>query len=289
MTTEQFGAANIGKRTSKNGAGCGDHGALRALMVRAAASAAGGPRSDLWSAIRDGALIVVDSFSTSERAYLGLRWKIPSTSSLRLRHWDILERILLGESQKAIGLELELAASTVAMRSKAALRAIGVTSRVSAVPPLLNMLAHASVRRVAPLYDEVEVVHEGVRYCVLNMTLASSALAARLSPAEQKVALMRIEGRTLAEIATSRQTSQRTVANQLGAAFRRLGVSGRSSLVQYFLLAPTRRPARTSPANVPFDGADPSMVRDLTIPPAVHELAVGPLHLPDGEIADTET
>jgi DNA-binding CsgD family transcriptional regulator len=239
MTTEQVGGSHIEEHPSENGSADHPDLELRALVVEAAATSdTSGRALDLWAAIRAGGLIVVDSFSTLERAYLVVQWKATATPSLRLRHWEILERILLGESQKSIGVELDLAASTVATSSKSALRAIGVTSRVSRVPPLLSMLAHASVRRVTPPYHETQVERDGVRYCVLSMALRSSVLAARLSPAEQKVALMRIEGRSLAEIATSRHTSPRTVANQLGTAFRRLGISGRSSLVQYFLLTP---------------------------------------------------
>jgi DNA-binding NarL/FixJ family response regulator len=188
-----------------------------------------------WPQLRAGVISVADSFSTEERAYLVLHQRGTGTR-LSARHWDILERILLGQSQKVIAFEFGVAVSTIAGKAKLALQATGVQARVSGVQPLLCLLAHASLTRL-PM-DAVrasQFEHEGVRYDVLSMAMRSSTLMRRLPPAEQSVVLMRLEGRSLADIATCRHTSQRTVANQLGAAFRRLGLSGRSSLVEYFL------------------------------------------------------
>jgi hypothetical protein len=47
-----------------------------------------------------------------------------------------------------------------------------------------------------------------------------------------------LEGRNYLEIAKKRGTSTRTVANQLAAAFRRLGVSGRASLLNHIVSSP---------------------------------------------------
>jgi DNA-binding CsgD family transcriptional regulator len=146
--------------------------------------------------------------------------------------------MLLGDSQKVIAIDLDLAPSTVAAIMKGALRSIGVTARASCVPPLLCVLAHVAVKKQAPPFREADFGYNERFYRVLSMALKCSALAERLSPAEETVARMRIEGRSLAEIATCRNTSRRTVANQLATASRRLGISGRSSLIQYFLSTP---------------------------------------------------
>ena len=58
-------------------------------------------------------------------------------------------------------------------------------------------------------------------------------LAPVWSPAEFAVVRGLLEGRNYLEIAKTRGTSTRTVANQLAAAFRRLGVSGRGSLLNH--------------------------------------------------------
>ncbi len=52
-----------------------------------------------------------------------------------------------------------------------------------------------------------------------------------LSAAEREVALAVIEGRSNAEIAAARRTSVRTVANQIVAVYRKLGVHSRPELV----------------------------------------------------------
>ena len=54
-----------------------------------------------------------------------------------------------------------------------------------------------------------------------------------LPPAVREVVQLHAEGRTHAEIAAQRSTSKRTVANQLSAAFQKLGVSGRPGLLEY--------------------------------------------------------
>jgi DNA-binding NarL/FixJ family response regulator len=216
-------------------------GELRAMFLdQDAQRGAARDCSDVWPRIRAGEFVVVDSFSTSERAYLALGHTAgdADVQRIRPRQWEILERILLGQVQKVVALELDAAASTIATSSKATLRAIGIKARVSNVPPLLSMLVHAAYQQLpGGVVRKTVLEHGAVHYCVLSIPLKTPALAERLSPAEHVVALMRIEGHSLAEIATVRRTSSRTVANQLSMAFRRLGISGRSGLVEYFVHA----------------------------------------------------
>jgi DNA-binding CsgD family transcriptional regulator len=67
---------------------------------------------------------------------------------------------------------------------------------------------------------------------VLSFSLAASP-AASLTPAESAVAAHLLEGRTNAEIARLRRTSARTVANQVGSVYRKLGVTSRLELVVF--------------------------------------------------------
>lgn len=55
---------------------------------------------------------------------------------------------------------------------------------------------------------------------------------AALRPSEQEVARGLISGRSNAEIAAQRGTSQRTIANQVAAIFRTYGVSSRAGLAR---------------------------------------------------------
>ena len=65
---------------------------------------------------------------------------------------------------------------------------------------------------------------------VVSFELPGKRLKAGLTTVEAEVLRMTVEGMSHAEIANGRGTSRRTVANQLGAIFRKLGVSGRSAL-----------------------------------------------------------
>lgn len=60
-----------------------------------------------------------------------------------------------------------------------------------------------------------------------------------LSPAEEAVAALALDGLSNAEIARARGSAERTVANQLAAAYRKLGIGSRLEL---FALAARRSP-----------------------------------------------
>jgi DNA-binding CsgD family transcriptional regulator len=60
---------------------------------------------------------------------------------------------------------------------------------------------------------------------------ASPALPAALTPGERDIVTRLIEGASNREIARSRGTSERTVANQLKRIYRKLGVFSRAELV----------------------------------------------------------
>lgn len=57
----------------------------------------------------------------------------------------------------------------------------------------------------------------------------------RLSKAEAEIALLLLKGLSLKEIATLRETSERTVREQARAVYRKAGLAGRSELSAFFL------------------------------------------------------
>ena len=65
-----------------------------------------------------------------------------------------------------------------------------------------------------------------------------SRLSARLSRAEREVVQLVVRGASNAEVAAARQTSVRTVANQLRAAYEKLGVDSRRTLTALVLRGP---------------------------------------------------
>lgn len=69
------------------------------------------------------------------------------------------------------------------------------------------------------------------RFAVLSFPRGAPPEDAGLTHAEMEVTLAMLAGRSNAEIAQARNTSPRTVANQVASIFRKLGVQSRSDLV----------------------------------------------------------
>ncbi len=63
---------------------------------------------------------------------------------------------------------------------------------------------------------------------ILSFPLPTVSMPAVLTPAERLVALDLLDGKSNPEIARARGTSARTIANQVAAIFRKLGVASRS-------------------------------------------------------------
>jgi DNA-binding CsgD family transcriptional regulator len=77
---------------------------------------------------------------------------------------------------------------------------------------------------------------------IVVMSFAVGEQGKGLTPAESEVIAQILKGRTNAQIAALRDASERTVANQIANAFRKLGVTSRLELVALApLLGPTRR------------------------------------------------
>jgi DNA-binding CsgD family transcriptional regulator len=68
------------------------------------------------------------------------------------------------------------------------------------------------------------------RYVVLSYPLPGASPTSALTSAEREVLALMLAGASNAGIARQRDTAVRTVANQVAAIFRKLGVSSRSQL-----------------------------------------------------------
>jgi DNA-binding CsgD family transcriptional regulator len=72
---------------------------------------------------------------------------------------------------------------------------------------------------------------EGAQYKLIAYPIRRPAALAALTAAELDVAEAVIEGASTREIATRRRVSERTIANQLGQIYRKLGLCSRHELV----------------------------------------------------------
>ncbi len=207
---------------------------LRTLVMRADGVPATIQRSaELWFGLVRGELEVAGRFMTSDREYLVLGERPDRQTPLCGRKLDILQSVLVGVSRKVVSFDFEISPSTVALALSAALRDLGLDCSPGRIPPLLVVLARAArgdrVRSVVTIAD---IEHGGLRYHVVARDV-DSPLFEVLAPAQRAVLRQLIQGSTYADIAARRRTSSRTVANQVAAACRRLGVSGRFDLVQF--------------------------------------------------------
>jgi DNA-binding CsgD family transcriptional regulator len=82
---------------------------------------------------------------------------------------------------------------------------------------------------------------------VLPAGPAAPAPDASLTAAEREVASLAVAGCSHAEIAARRGTSKRTVANQLGALYRKLRLASRNELINWWV-AHEEPPAPSPPA-----------------------------------------
>jgi DNA-binding CsgD family transcriptional regulator len=176
---------------------------------------------------------------------------------LRSRDVDILEQALLCGVRKHVAVEAGLSCSSIAVILQSCFVFMGLQCLPSRIPGLLVAAAHARRHADAPLHSPLRGRADR-QFSLQTITVPrpDTALAAWLAPAEHAVITQLIEGHCYAEIAESRHTSIRTVANQVASGFRRLGVSGRAELL--CLLArwgldapqpPVRRPASVAPTS----------------------------------------
>ncbi len=212
--------------------------ALRARAVAADASST--RKADLagvWGELVLGHWLVVEMFFAADRSFLvikdvrSLARKGVVQGGLRRRQLALLEPVLLGKTQKAVALEAGLCVSSVSTGLKSALGVLGITCPASRVPPVIVALVSAARSSTRASGRESVITDGGQRYRVISIERPDLALSSLLSRSEYDAIRRLVEGKHHDEIAEERRASPRTVANQIGSAFRKLGVSGRSELL----------------------------------------------------------
>ena len=151
---------------------------------------------------------------------------------LPARDIRILERSLLEGVRKSVAADFGLCPSSVAEILRRCFAFMGLSCWPSRIPLLLVMAAHAKAASSTPRAEKL-LLSQNQQFLrqSISATRPDNELSAWLSPAEFAVIRLLIEGRSYVEVARMRQTSRRTVANQLASAFHRLGISGRAELL----------------------------------------------------------
>jgi len=170
-----------------------------------------------------------------------------ATVRLSRRELTVLAAAEGGVANKFVAIEQSLACSTVSESLQTALAKLGFASRAE----FLKVMACLRVNARDP---ELVFEHQRQRarlvgdaqLCWLFLPVEALGLDPRLTQAERQIVAGVLNGRTNAAIATARRTSCRTVANQLAAIYRKLGVSSR-----WELAARVGRTSTPAPSAVP--------------------------------------
>lgn len=189
---------------------------------------------DVWLNLTHGVWEIIDAPCDETNCYLVIRQLAARRDPVKAKQCRILEGVLRGDCPKRLAIDLGVACSTITTSAKVALTKMGVNCLPSRVPLPVVVVARASDdHERTSMGSIVSFIHRGELYNVIAVNRPDRHLSRYLPPAEVEVVRARIEGLSHERIARVRHTSERTVANQLASASRRLGVSGRLDIIGY--------------------------------------------------------
>lgn len=216
------------------------------LARRVASAPASADRcSALWSDLVSGKQEIVQASAQHGTSILILRARAKPARPLGVRAQEVLVRTFLGERRKVVAYDMGVSVSMLALSLKTSLASLGLAGKPSYVSSALVMMVHGARGLGAPVGTFIgDGDHEGHRLTVVTQVLDDSVLRG-LSPSQRAVMSLVASGCSCGNIAARRGRSSRTVINQIAAASRRLGVSGRFDLLRYYAMGtPPRRASR---------------------------------------------
>lgn len=167
---------------------------------------------------------IFDRFEAESRRFLVLRRNEPrlgESRGLSIRETCVAELLGLGRSEKEITYLIALSPAAVSRCTQQIRAKLGLETR----PEVAGLFSPAGIARRLR-----EVVLDSERFAIGSAPVLEARSAVRLSGSERIVARAACRGVPSAAIAAERGTSARTVDNQLGAIYRKLGVHSRSEL-----------------------------------------------------------
>jgi DNA-binding NarL/FixJ family response regulator len=188
----------------------------------------------VWQDVLEGRLTIYSEGAGPRGRYVLCRSVEGATLESLLSRVEtaVLVRVLGGEQQKAVALELGMACSTASKWYTSALGKLHLD--VGPIPMPLIVAAQAWAAGTSPAVGarRATVDYQGTEFVLVSLPCADAQREPLLTPAEREVAQLLIEGRSRWEIAAHRSTSSQTVACQLRGIFGKLRVSGRCSLIK---------------------------------------------------------
>jgi DNA-binding NarL/FixJ family response regulator len=185
----------------------------------------------VWSGLISGRFSVVSTSTTSESVTLRVQQRPVARAHSRAA--QIFDAASCGELQKAVAIDLGLAPSSVAAMLRQVTRGMGLSCKFSRLPLAIPLLRHMICRpELVSVQLEPWPLDRAKPVLVIEMRRCDDVIAAKLSKSEYEVARQLLEGRTYRQMASSRATSVRTIANQVSSVFKKLGVSGRFEVLR---------------------------------------------------------
>lgn len=227
---EALTRANTPAQSLASDAVCGLRSAARIADEQATHAAA---LNEIWELLALGTLEIVDDFVTWDRYYLILKHHAArARSPIEVRGIAVLKRVLVAGCQKVAALELDLAPSSVTQLARTGLFAIGLSCRVPGTPYIVAAAANASLEPMPVRARSCAVDWKGEARQIFSVSRPERRLCHLLSQAVLEVTTCLLEGKSRAAIARDRKRSERTVSNQLGAAFKQLHAASRLDLLR---------------------------------------------------------
>jgi len=193
--------------------------------------------SALWQDVVDGRLIVCGEGSSLRRRYMLARANTDvdvngPRSGLTRIETSVLVRVLCGDQQKLVAVELGMACSTASKWYTHALAKLHL-SGASAIPLPLVIAAQTWASGVVPAVGvrSAAFEHDGRSFVLFSVPKPAVDGDTRLTLAEQEVAKLLVLGASRCEIAIHRSTSAQTVACQLRGIFSKYRLTGRHALI----------------------------------------------------------
>jgi DNA-binding NarL/FixJ family response regulator len=218
--------------TAEARATTGNQSALR--LVHSAPATVDGLPSSLWAGLMGGHLELRHELSPEVPWIVWFRERARPGPDIPERESQILERVLSGDQQKTIALDLGVSEATVSGRLARGLGNLGLVRRT--VPLVVAVVACARSIGVSLPPSRCEVFSAGdSRFRRVALPAPTLAAARALTGAQRAVACMLLEGRSRAEMAAQRATSVSTIAVQLTSLYTTMGASGRFALLRRVL------------------------------------------------------
>ena len=195
------------------------------------------PERDLagiWQGVLDGRLVCVRHGDGPSGSWVLFRaGHVPPHRAVLSRiETAVLVRVLCGDQQKSVAVDLEIACSTASKWHTLALAKLGLSQGTVPVPLVIAAQAWSSGQNPVLRARRAELEVDGSSYVLVDVPKPKGHGEGLLTPAEREVAQLLISGLLRREIADVRCTSTQTVASQLRGIFAKLQVGGRCALIR---------------------------------------------------------